>query len=677
MKICAVCDRCFDDGEMACHGELIVGRHSIDTVPGYSIERVIRSSQDTTLYQARSDEYGRECLITIVDGDTRQFLAEAAAASHLFNAGIAAVIESGRLADTSAFAVSEAFATDSLRSLFAGTSLSLLDQIRIARHAAEALQTLHAGGLLHGAIRPENISFGGIGTDEIAVKLHNIDLGSICANAVLSNRFTMDLGLDVIRYFAPERFGGQNEVASDVYSLGLVLYELLSGHPPFDGSSASELIDKHVNQRPPEIKIENFDLRMLLTHTLTESLQKKPAFRQSTADLFARQLRHIEQLATHVSTPPPAVVFAMPATSAAASLVRLEHREIPEPTFVAQQKIFIVDDDPDSRSIPVAPITTAALTEDPEPVAEAVPSQPPIVFVPPTFRRSRLKGMKRRLHSHISEARAAIIPTPTLIEWHQPENDVPSVADVKVELQKPGNGVSFDGDEEITHVRPVQRVEVYWSKPSKEHRSQLAAEFFPALFERDQRSDSGPASMFAGYQNQGRGVGRMPVYGVAMLAFVLVGFGIFRLGSALTDDSEGYIGENRPAPIVAQPSERQSAPIVPRTAVADIPARPISMPDRINPKTAVGTQDSPDKNAERSRPNSENSQKRSKTDKSEVIQIRRVSATEAPIVPSTLVITRSAGQPKTKVVTDMPSRTVTPARTGSGASRPRIVSVQN
>src|SRR5688572_11015836 len=72
----------------------------------------------------------------------------------------------------------------------------------------------------------------------------------------------------------------------------------------------------HLHQKPPEIKIENFDLRMLLTHTIYESLQKQPSFRQSTADLFARQMRHIEQLATHVSTPPPAVAVAARATSA-------------------------------------------------------------------------------------------------------------------------------------------------------------------------------------------------------------------------------------------------------------------------------------------------------------------------------------------------------------------------
>src|SRR6185295_13301063 len=95
---------------------------------------------------------------------------------------------------------------------------------------------------------------------------------------------------------------------------------------------------------PPEIRIDDFELRMLVTHTLMESLRKLPEKRQSSANAFARQLRHIEQLSTHVSTPPPAgavppepakVIAAFAATEPArvANLHSFAPIETPAATF--------------------------------------------------------------------------------------------------------------------------------------------------------------------------------------------------------------------------------------------------------------------------------------------------------------------------------------------------------
>ncbi len=91
-----------------------------------------------------------------------------------------------------------------------------------------------------------------------------------------------------------------------------MLYEALAGKPPFDAPDAGALINKQINEPPPPVEIHNFDIRMLLTHTLTDTLQKTPRLRLKTANTFARRLRHIEQIATHSPTPPPAIAY--PAT---------------------------------------------------------------------------------------------------------------------------------------------------------------------------------------------------------------------------------------------------------------------------------------------------------------------------------------------------------------------------
>jgi serine/threonine-protein kinase len=250
MKICLVCDRCFEDsvGECPDHGELHVGPHSVDLVPSYLIERIIASSPNAVIYQARQTEYDQECLISIADGDSTQFLPDAKIAAELFHAGVVGVVEYRELPSGSEFAVFEGFRGESLRAVLSERSLSLLDRIRIARQAAEAVHAIHLAGLIHGAIRPENVLVEGLGSDELLVKIHNIDLGAAFANGVLSNRFTMDSSHDLLRYFAPERFRSEpSTVQADVYSLGVLLYEILSGHPPFEAASAASLADMHLH----------------------------------------------------------------------------------------------------------------------------------------------------------------------------------------------------------------------------------------------------------------------------------------------------------------------------------------------------------------------------------------------------------------------------------------------
>ena len=77
------------------------------------------------------------------------------------------------------------------------------------------------------------------------------------------------------------------------------------------------------SEAPPEVKIKSFDIRMLLTHTLSDALQKQARTRLKSANAFARRIRHIEQLATHSPTPPPVVAYpAMMDKSAIASVVK-------------------------------------------------------------------------------------------------------------------------------------------------------------------------------------------------------------------------------------------------------------------------------------------------------------------------------------------------------------------
>ncbi len=307
MKVCSVCHGRHEEFEACVDAQAI---------PGFQLVELISSAPSAELHRATEVASGRSCLIKIITTDNQgseKILREAKVAAGLFHPAIASIYDAGRLDDGRCFIVSEHIEGRTLREILDAVGIpDLLDTIEIIRQAAEGLQALHDGALTHGAVNPRNIILSGDARRPV-VRLQVADLGRAAQQTIISNRFPDDSELDALRYFSPEQCTGEDaSVHSDVYSLGVVFYELLAGVPPFDATTAAGLIHQHKNQQPPEIKVQNFDLRMLVTHALTEALQKTPRLRQSSANMFARQLRHIEQLATHATTPPPAGVVRKP-----------------------------------------------------------------------------------------------------------------------------------------------------------------------------------------------------------------------------------------------------------------------------------------------------------------------------------------------------------------------------
>src|SRR5688572_18221884 len=316
MKVCSTCQQCYDDIVSSCteseHPELSEAREgNTQIIAGYRLETVLESGIKGETYRARRTDADQSCLIRILSGteETKnQFLQDAKTAATIFNESIVDVYEAGSLESGEVFVVAEEPGGQTARELLNNVGVpQLLTTVQVVRQAAEAVHALHLTGLIHRAIRPENIILTTDAEHRLLVRIQNVDLGGVIEHAIVSNKFLIDSAIDSLRYFAPDQFSGESaSVKTDVYSLGIVLYKMLSGAPPFDAEKGSGLIDMHRNQRPAEVSIDNFDLRMLLTHTLMESLQKQPAKRQSSANAFARQLRHIEQLALHSPTPPAA-----------------------------------------------------------------------------------------------------------------------------------------------------------------------------------------------------------------------------------------------------------------------------------------------------------------------------------------------------------------------------------
>jgi len=319
MKVCSVCQQCYEDEILSCseenHGVLTQMREgSCEIIPNYHLEFLHESSATGETYRAVNTILKKTYFIKIIAPATfdeaakKQFLRETQSLAAISHPNVARIYESGTLADGSLYAVTEFSAAQTLRECLENVGApSEVTALTITRQAAEGLEAIHAGGVLHRNINPENIILTADAENHFLVKLQNIDFGGIHQNNVNSNA---ELNRHSLKYFSPEQCAAlAADAQADVYSLGVVFYEILAGRVPFDAPDADVIINKQINEPPPPVKINNFDIRMLLTHTLTDSLQKTTRLRLKTANAFVRRIRHIEQLATHYSTPPPAMSY--------------------------------------------------------------------------------------------------------------------------------------------------------------------------------------------------------------------------------------------------------------------------------------------------------------------------------------------------------------------------------
>ncbi len=317
MKVCSACRRCYDDSVLSCternHDSLIEARPgSREIITNYSLDFLLECDVISETYTATNILLNQPCavktvganLIGIVQQLRERFQNEAQTAAAVDHPNVVRVYESGMLDSNEFYVVTESVEGETLREYLNSVgSPSEKNAVKIARQMAEGLEAAHAAGVKHRNLNPTNIVLTSSPENGLQVKIQNFDFGNVrqvAASAIPDS----EPHLNWLRYSSPEQCAAQTtDARTDIYSLGVVLYEMLEGQPPFNAPDAAELIRKQINEQPQPVKVSNFDVRALLTHTLMLALQKSPTSRLQTANAFARQLRHIEQLMTRSQIP--------------------------------------------------------------------------------------------------------------------------------------------------------------------------------------------------------------------------------------------------------------------------------------------------------------------------------------------------------------------------------------
>jgi len=259
----------------------------------YRLERELGVGGMATVYLAHDLKHDRRVAIKVLKPDlaavlgAERFITEIKTTAALQHPHILPLFDSGS-ADGFLFYVMPFVDGETLRArLDRERQLGIDDALRIAREVADALDYAHRHGVIHRDIKPENILLHD-GRATVA------DFGiALAVSAAAGGRMTeTGLSLGTPHYMSPEQATAEREITgrSDVYSLGCVLYEMLTGNPPHTGATAQQIIMKIVTEEPaPVLKLRK-SVPPHVADAIAQAVEKLPADRFGTAKEFAEAL---------------------------------------------------------------------------------------------------------------------------------------------------------------------------------------------------------------------------------------------------------------------------------------------------------------------------------------------------------------------------------------------------
>ena len=287
-------------------GEVIADR--------YELEELVANGGMARVFKARDTALERHVALKILQprfGEDNEYVArfrhEARAVAQLSHPNIVTVIDRGE-ADGHQFIVFEFVPGETLKDLIERSGpLPARRAVELALQVADGLAYAHHNGIVHRDVKPQNVLLPKNGgqakvTDFGIARSLDVEHGVTLTGTVLGTS----------NYLSPEQASGQQVTpATDVYSLGVVLYELLAGEVPFHGNNLVAIAMRHLHDPPPSLLDIRRDLPFRLIAAVEKALAKDPADRFSTMDAFAAELRRcLDELGD--SDPDRTVIRAAP-----------------------------------------------------------------------------------------------------------------------------------------------------------------------------------------------------------------------------------------------------------------------------------------------------------------------------------------------------------------------------
>jgi serine/threonine-protein kinase len=260
----------------------------------YRIERELGQGGMATVYLAHDLRHDRKVALKVLRPElsailgANRFLGEIKTTANLQHPHILGLFDSGE-ADGLVFYVMPFVEGESLRArLVREKQLPVDDAVRNAREIADALDYAHRHGVIHRDIKPENILL-----HDGRALVADFGIALAAARSEGGSRMTeTGMSLGTPAYMSPEQAMGEREITarSDVYALGCVLYETLTGEPPFTGPTAQAIIARVMTEEPRSLTMQRKTVPPHVEAAVLTALSKLPADRFATAAQFAEAL---------------------------------------------------------------------------------------------------------------------------------------------------------------------------------------------------------------------------------------------------------------------------------------------------------------------------------------------------------------------------------------------------
>lgn len=250
----------------------------------YEVRSVLGQGGSAVVYSVWDRELRRRVALKLLRADRmtasalKRFRREVAVARDVPSPNLVRVFDLGE-AGESVFLTMEEVDGESLKERLQQGPMDLAEALRVGRGILAGLVALHSVGIVHRDVKPGNVLLASGG----AVKLADFGLARRWDGT--ESRATEHEGLvGTVEYLSPEQaMGREIDARSDLYSFGILLYEMLTGELPIQGDSAIGTVVAHLRQRAPELRTKRADLPAWVSELVARLLEKEPARRYATA----------------------------------------------------------------------------------------------------------------------------------------------------------------------------------------------------------------------------------------------------------------------------------------------------------------------------------------------------------------------------------------------------------
>ena len=270
------------------------------TIDGrYKVEALLGEGGMGVVYRCVHTIIGKRVAMKVLRSDlardaevVERFLNEAKAASSIGNAHIIDISDFGQFPDGAAYFVMEFLAGQPLSKLVeGGRPLSVSRILHLARQIAAGLSAAHAANIVHRDLKPDNIFLVERGTERDFVKILDFGIAKVSSSAEGARLTRAGAVFGTPHYMSPEQAAGQPvDHRVDIYSFGVILYEMATGRRPFEADSFYQLMSMHISDPPLPPTAHRNDLPRAIEDIILQALAKAPAERQASMAEVLSQL---------------------------------------------------------------------------------------------------------------------------------------------------------------------------------------------------------------------------------------------------------------------------------------------------------------------------------------------------------------------------------------------------